>query len=29
MVGVVVFWLFEIQFKVPLAKGPIEALLGY
>jgi hypothetical protein len=29
VVSLVVFWLFEIQFKVPLAKGPIEALLGY
>jgi putative tricarboxylic transport membrane protein len=23
------FWLFEIQFRVPLPKGPLEALLGY
>jgi hypothetical protein len=23
------FWLFEIQFSVPLPKGPLEALLGY
>jgi putative tricarboxylic transport membrane protein len=28
-VSLVTFWLFEIQFKVPLAKGPLEALLGY
>lgn len=25
----VLFWLFEIQFLVPLPKGPLEALLGY
>ena len=23
------FWLFEIQFMVPLPKGPLEALFGY
>jgi hypothetical protein len=23
------FWLFEIQFLVPLPKGPLEALFGY
>ena len=28
-VSAVLFWLFEIQFKVPLPKGPLEALLGY
>lgn len=28
-VTAVTFWLFEIQFLVPLAKGPIEAALGY
>lgn len=30
-VGVIatLFWLFEIQFKVPLPKGPLEALFGY
>lgn len=28
-VTVVTFWLFEIQFLVPLAKGPLEAALGY
>lgn len=27
--GGVLFWLFEIQFLVPLPKGPLEALLGY
>lgn len=27
--GVVLFWLFEIQFLVPLPKGPLEALFGY
>lgn len=26
---VVVFWLFEVQFLVPLPKGPLETLLGY
>lgn len=25
----VVFWLFEIEFLVPLPKGPLETLLGY
>jgi putative tricarboxylic transport membrane protein len=28
-VSATLFWLFEIQFKVPLPKGPLEALLGY
>lgn len=28
-VNVMLFWMFEIQFKVPLPKGPLEALLGY
>jgi putative tricarboxylic transport membrane protein len=28
-VSVTLFWLFEIQFMVPLPKGPLEALLGY
>ena len=28
-VSAVLFWMFEIQFKVPLPKGPLEALLGY
>ena len=27
--SVTLFWLFEIQFMVPLPKGPLEALLGY
>jgi putative tricarboxylic transport membrane protein len=25
----VLFWLFEVQFLVPLPKGPLETLLGY
>lgn len=25
----VMFWLFEIQFMVPLIKGPLEAAFGY
>jgi putative tricarboxylic transport membrane protein len=28
-VNAVLFWIFEIQFRVPLPKGPIEAMLGY
>jgi hypothetical protein len=28
-IGAVLFWLFEIQFLVPLPKGPLEAWLGY
>jgi len=28
-VSVALFWLFELQFSVPLPKGPLEALLGY
>jgi hypothetical protein len=28
-VNVLLFWMFEIQFKVPLPKGPLEALFGY
>jgi hypothetical protein len=28
-VNVVLFWMFEIQFMVPLPKGPIEAFFGY
>ena len=28
-VSAALFWLFEIQFMVPLPKGPLEALLGY
>jgi hypothetical protein len=27
--SVTMFWLFEIQFMVPLPKGPLEALFGY
>jgi ABC-type multidrug transport system permease subunit len=28
-IAVTLFWLFEIQFLVPLPKGPVEALIGY
>jgi len=28
-VSVTMFWMFEVQFMVPLPKGPIEALFGY
>jgi putative tricarboxylic transport membrane protein len=28
-VSATLFWLFEIQFMVPLPKGPFEALFGY
>jgi len=28
-VSVALFWMFEIQFKLPLPKGPLEALFGY
>jgi hypothetical protein len=27
--NVLLFWLFEIQFMVPLPKGPLEAYFGY
>ena len=27
--SVVLFWMFEFQFLVPLPKGPLESLLGY
>ena len=27
--SVVLFWLFEVQFLVPLPKGPLETLFGY
>lgn len=27
--GAALFWLFEVQFLVPLPKGPLEALIGY
>ncbi|MBB5764658.1 tripartite tricarboxylate transporter TctB family protein [Methylorubrum rhodesianum] len=29
LVPLVTFWVFELQFRVPLPKGPVEALLGY
>ena len=29
LVPVVIFWVFEMQFRVPLPKGPVEGLLGY
>jgi putative tricarboxylic transport membrane protein len=29
VVSVVLFWMFEIQFLVPLPKGPLESLFGY
>jgi len=28
-VSVALFWMFELQFMVPLPKGPLEALFGY
>lgn len=28
-VSAALFWLFELQFKVPLPKGPLEAMFGY
>ena len=28
-VGAALFWLFEVQFLVPLPKGPLESWLGY
>ena len=28
-VSATLFWLFEVQFLVPLPKGPLEALFGY
>ncbi len=28
-INLVLFWLFELQFLVPLPKGPLEALFGY
>jgi putative tricarboxylic transport membrane protein len=27
--GAALFWLFEVQFLVPLPKGPLEAFIGY
>ncbi|GGF68096.1 hypothetical protein GCM10007301_29740 [Azorhizobium oxalatiphilum] len=29
LVPLVAFWIFELQFRVPLPKGPLEAFLGY
>jgi putative tricarboxylic transport membrane protein len=29
LVPLVTFWVFELQFRVPLPKGPLEAALGY
>jgi hypothetical protein len=28
-VSVALFWLFELQFTVPLPKGPLESMFGY
>ncbi|QEZ46922.1 tripartite tricarboxylate transporter TctB family protein [Cupriavidus oxalaticus] len=28
-INLLLFWIFEIQFRVPLPKGPLEAALGY
>jgi hypothetical protein len=28
-VTVLLFWMFEVQFMVPLPKGPLEAMFGY
>jgi hypothetical protein len=28
-INMVLFWVFEMQFKVPLPKGPLERFLGY
>ena len=28
-VSAMMFWMFEVQFMVPLPKGPLEALFGY
>jgi hypothetical protein len=28
-VSAVLFWMFEVQFMVPLPKGPLEFLFGY
>jgi len=27
--ALLLFWVFEIQFRVPLPKGPVETMLGY
>jgi putative tricarboxylic transport membrane protein len=29
LMPLVTFWVFEIQFRVPLPKGPLESALGY
>jgi putative tricarboxylic transport membrane protein len=29
VMSVIIFWLFEMEFKVPLPKGPLEAWFGY
>lgn len=29
LVPIACFWIFELQFRVPLPKGPLEAALGY
>jgi len=29
LIPVITFWVFELQFKVPLPKGPLEAWFGY
>ena len=29
LVPLIAFWVFEIQFRVPLPKGPLEAALGF
>ncbi|MEM5277162.1 tripartite tricarboxylate transporter TctB family protein [Cupriavidus taiwanensis] len=28
-INALLFWIFELQFRVPLPKGPLEAALGY
>jgi putative tricarboxylic transport membrane protein len=29
LVPLIAFWVFEIQFRVPLPKGPVESVLGF
>ncbi|MCS0497235.1 tripartite tricarboxylate transporter TctB family protein [Ancylobacter mangrovi] len=29
LIPVITFWVFEMQFEVPLPKGPLEAMLGF
>ena len=29
IISAVLFWMFEVQFMVPLPKGPLESLFGY